>query len=49
MRVFLDTNLLLDVLEQRQPFCVASQDVLDRCDTLASEVFIAWHGLATAY
>ncbi len=49
MRVFLDTNLLLDVLESRQPFCVVSQGVLDRCDSLGAEVFIAWHGLATAY
>lgn len=49
MRVFLDTNLLIDVLELRQPFCATSQDVLDRCDALGADVFIAWHGLATAY
>ena len=37
------------MLEQRQPFCTASHEVMDRCDALGAEVFIAWHGLATAY
>ncbi len=32
MRVFLDTNILLDIVEQRLPFYTASQTVLDECD-----------------
>lgn len=31
------------------PFCPASQAVLDRCDELAFDLFIAWHGLATVF
>jgi hypothetical protein len=49
MRVFLDTNILLDVIEQRRPFFVASQAVMDCCDKLGSETHIAWHGLATMF
>ncbi len=49
MRVFLDTNLLLDVIENRPGLVEASQDVLERCDELQAETFIAWHSLATAY
>lgn len=49
MRVFLDTNILLDVIENRLGLYEDSLAVLDRCDELAAETFIAWHGLATAY
>lgn len=49
MRVFLDTNILLDVIENRPEFYEDSLSVLDRCDELAAETFIAWHALATAY
>lgn len=49
MRVFRDTNIILDILTRRQPHYADSQSVLDRCGELACEVFIAWHGLATAF
>lgn len=49
MRVFFDTNILLDVIENREGLVEASADVLERCDELQAETFIAWHGLATAY
>ncbi len=49
MRVFLDTNILLDIVEQRMPFYPESQAVLDRCDELGVELFVAWHGLATVF
>lgn len=49
MRVFLDTNILLDVLLNRQPFVVDSESVILRCEALGAEMFIVWHGLATAY
>jgi predicted nucleic acid-binding protein len=44
-----DTNILLDVIENREGLVEASADVLERCDELQAETFIAWHGLATAY
>jgi predicted nucleic acid-binding protein len=49
MAVFIDTNILLDVLEKRVPHQVDSEQVLVRCDQLQEPVFIAWHGLATAF
>ncbi len=49
MRAFLDTNILLDVLLNRQPLVAASEEVILRCESLGIEMFIAWHGLATAY
>ncbi len=49
MRVFLDTNILLDIIEQRMPFYTDSQTVLDECDRRGFEIFVAWHGLATVF
>ena len=49
MRVFLDTNILLDVLLNREPFVTDSEAVILRCESLRAEMFLAWHGLATAY
>jgi len=49
MRVFLDTNILLDVIEQRMPFYASSQAVLEACDEHGIEILIAWHGLATVF
>lgn len=49
MRVFLDTNILLDVLLDRKEFIEASNAVISRCEAAGVQMFIAWHGLATAY
>ncbi len=49
MRVFLDTNILLDVLMDRPEFVVESEAAILRCEALEAEMFVAWHGLATAY
>jgi predicted nucleic acid-binding protein len=49
VRVFLDTNILLDIVEQRANFAAASQQVLDRCDVLHFDVSVAAHGLATVF
>ena len=49
MRVFLDTNILLDVLLNRAEFIADSDAVILRCEAAGARMFIAWHGLATAY
>ena len=49
MAIFVDTNILLDVLEKRVPHHFDSERMLERCDQLRETVFIAWHGLATAF
>ncbi len=48
MRVFLDTNILLDVLLDREAFVDDSGSVILRCEAHGIGMFIAWHGLATA-
>lgn len=49
MRVFLDTNILLDVLLNRPDFVTESEAAILRCEGVGAEMFVAWHGLATAY
>jgi len=49
MRVFLDTNILLDVLLNRPELVADSEAVIVRCEAAGYQMFIAWHGLATAY
>lgn len=49
MRVFLDTNILLDILEKRHPHYQASQAVLDACDSNAVSVYLAWHSLSNIF
>lgn len=49
MRVFLDTNILLDVLLNRPGLVGESEAVILRCENAGDPMFIAWHGLATAY
>jgi predicted nucleic acid-binding protein len=49
MRVFLDTNILLDVLLNRPGLVRESEAVILRCEQAGHRVFIAWHGLATTY
>ena len=49
MRVFLDTNILLDVLMNRPGLVAESESAILRCEALGAQMFVAWHGLATAY
>lgn len=49
MRLFLDTNVLLDVIEARPGLVEESSDVLVLAEGLQAELYIAWHSLATIY
>ena len=49
MRIFLDTNILLDVLMNRPGLVADSEAAILRCEALGVGMFVAWHGLATAY
>jgi len=49
MRVFLDTNIVLDMLLKRPGLVVESEAVILHCEKAGDAMFIAWHGLATAY
>jgi len=49
VRVFLDTNILLDVIEVRPGLVDESAAVLALAEELHAELYLAWHGLATRY
>ena len=49
MRVFLDTNILLDVLLNRPGLVESSEEVIVRSEEIGAGMFVAWHGVATAY
>lgn len=49
MKVLVDTNILLDVLLEREGFVDESQAVLDWCEAHPGEGRIAWHTLANLY
>ncbi len=49
MRVFFDTNILLDVLLNRSQFVADSAATILKCEAMGAEMFVAWHGVATAY
>lgn len=49
MRVFIDTNILLDVVEQRTPHYADSLALLERTGSKGDQVFMAWHTLANVF
>lgn len=49
MRVFLDTNVLLDVALERGEFFQPSTDCLSWCQKTAQETFIAWHSVSNLF
>jgi len=49
MHLFLDTNILLDIIESRPEFVENSSKVLSIAEEIDAKIFIAWHGLATIY
>jgi len=49
MHLFLDTNILLDIIEARPEFVENSIKVLSLAEETDARIFMAWHGLATVY
>lgn len=49
MRPLLDSDLLLDVAQNRQPHVTASQAVLEWAEMRAGRALIAWHTVANLY
>ena len=49
VRVFLDANILLDVVEARPGLVDESTAVLTLAENIHAELHIAWHSLATLY
>lgn len=49
MRLFIDTDVLLDVLLKRQPHVEASGQVLDWAEENPGMSAVSWHGLANLH
>ena len=49
MRVFLDTNIILDIALSRDVFCDEATRVALFCDNTEQQAVISWHSLATIY
>jgi len=49
MRVFLDTNIILDVALDRAPFAEGSSNVLGWCGDSADCTLIAWHTFTNVF
>ena len=49
MRLFLDTDILLDVLLERKAFLEASAVVLDWAEDHPGQWAVSWHGLANIH
>ena len=49
MKILVDTNILLDVLLEREGLADESQTVLDWCEAHPGDGWIAWHTLANLY
>ncbi len=46
MRLFLDTDVILDVALQRQPHFISSSAVMDWAECNMGSVAVSWHGIA---
>jgi len=49
LRIFLDTNVILDVLAEREPWVEASASVLALCEIDEIEGVVAAHSITTLY
>lgn len=49
MRVFLDTNILVDVIADRKPFSSHAVEIFRRAETGSIQLFTSSHSLATTY
>lgn len=49
MRIFFDTNILLDFLLGRKPFCDSAQTLFELCKNKQIEGFVAAHSLSNMF
>jgi len=47
--ILIDTDVLIDVALDRQPFSEAASELLDRLQTGPKRAFVAWHTLSNFY
>ena len=43
MRILVDTNILMDYISQRQPFCISAEKIMEACVEGKIEGYIAAH------
>jgi len=49
MRLFIDTDILLDILLERTPHFADSAEVLDWAESHPGQSAVSWHGLANIH
>lgn len=49
MKIFIDTNILIDSLLKRHPFYKTSDDVINKCLTEKVMIYIAAHSVTNAF
>ena len=49
MKIFVDCDVLIDVGFGREPFCLASGQLLDYLENNKNSGFIAWHSIANFF
>jgi predicted nucleic acid-binding protein len=49
MKIFVDCDVLIDVGLGREPFCLASGELLDYLENNKNSGFIAWHSIANFF
>jgi predicted nucleic acid-binding protein len=49
VRVFLDTNVILDVALRRPGLVDESKRALEKCEIAGHQVFVSWHTLSNLY
>ena len=49
MRIFIDTDVLLDLLLERHPYFESSSGVIDWAETHPGSASVSWHGLANLH
>lgn len=49
MRIFIDTDVLLDVYFAREPHLQASADLMDWAENNPGKAAVSWHGLANLH
>lgn len=49
MRIFIDSDILLDVLLKREPHFIQSAKLLDWASVHPGKAFVSWHSLANVH
>lgn len=49
MRVLIDSNIIVDVVQERKPFCLLSKEIIARCIKSEIEGYVSAHSLCDIF